>query len=182
MEIIYPQLSCRGCAYMAVYWHLPPGGAPLGSGARSRISATSSSVRPQLNPRRSYTPTTPIWCEFRRRCDPISKRAFSGAVRSSGTSSTTTTATTSIYPDPRSQRGVREATPVSPRCLRPSARPASTPPRPSTCQEGLLEPARDNRHPPCSLGWLEPACEQRKCQSSTEIPWSVDHMEEHPKS
>ena len=87
-----------------------------------------------------------------------------------------------IYPGPRSQREVREATPVSPRCLRPSTRPASPPPRPSACQEGLLEPARDNRHPPCSLGWLEPACEQRECQLSTEIPWSVDHMEEHPKS
>ena len=84
--IIYPQLSCRGCAYMAVDWHLPAGGLPLGSGARSRISATSSSVRPQLSPCRSYIPKTPIWCEFRPRCDPISKRAFSRAVRSSGTS------------------------------------------------------------------------------------------------
>ena len=36
----------RPAAYMAVEWHLPPRGAPLGSGARSRISATSSSVRP----------------------------------------------------------------------------------------------------------------------------------------
>ena len=81
--IIYPQLSCRGCAYMAVDWHLPAGGLPLGSGARSRISATSSSARPQLSPCRSYIPKTPIWREFRPRCDPISKRAFSRAVRRS---------------------------------------------------------------------------------------------------
>ena len=33
-------------AVTAVYWHLPAGGLPLGSGARSRISASSSSVRP----------------------------------------------------------------------------------------------------------------------------------------
>ena len=46
VETIYARLSCRGCAYMAVEWHLPPRGVPLGSGARSRISATSSSVRP----------------------------------------------------------------------------------------------------------------------------------------
>ena len=41
------RLSCRGCAYMAVEWHRPPEGVPpRGSGARSRISTTSSSVRP----------------------------------------------------------------------------------------------------------------------------------------
>ena len=44
--VIIAEISCRGCAYMAVYWHLPTRGVPLGSGARSRISATSSSVRP----------------------------------------------------------------------------------------------------------------------------------------
>ena len=45
-----------------------------------------------------------------------------------------------IYPGPHSQREEREATPVSPRCLRPRTRPAAAP-RVGT---GL---AKDNRPP-----------------------------------
>ena len=46
-----------------------------------------------LCPCRSHIPKTPIWCEFRPRCDPISKHAFSCAGRSSGTSTPASTGT-----------------------------------------------------------------------------------------
>ena len=51
-----------------------------------------------------------------------------------------------IYPEPRSQREVREVAPACPHSLRPSTRPASAPPR------GAYGAGTGQRTPPLLLG------------------------------